>query len=175
MAVRADLPLGPWAEAAHDEWTGFRGRIYARTPDSACFIRSRSGTTSDRDQAPPSRPISEYELTLRAEAPEQGKNAAGGKVRHKVMSMEGDCARYGSFTLNCGTSRRGVAARLSANTGLIHRDNWCPFESQASPQLFYLHLAPERLGSRPYRARSPDTEAALCPHRARAAGSVRSR
>jgi hypothetical protein len=36
-------------------------------------------------------------------------------------------------------------------------------------------LAPERLGSRPYRARSPDTEAALCPHRARAAGSVRSR
>src|SRR5437764_14660446 len=26
----------------------------------------------------------------------------------------GDCARYGSFILNCGTSRRGVAARFRA-------------------------------------------------------------
>src|SRR5262245_19546686 len=36
-------------------------------------------------------------------------------------------------------------------------------------------LAPEHRGFRRFRAQSPDSGAALCPHRARAAGSVRSR
>src|SRR5437763_15167733 len=45
------------AEAVHDEWAGLRGRVTPGTPDFACFIRSRSGTTkSERSEGDSSLP-----------------------------------------------------------------------------------------------------------------------